>query len=112
MEVFIGFFAVVFLGFVAFFIWYRRAEKRWSVIDQGFYLGVEYGYDTYVRSAAGMANHSKTEVRFDVTVIRFSDGHTRVLRGRYSIPFSSGTKIRIVRNGVGDVCLEDARESG
>ena len=98
----------LFAALIAMHRWIKRAEKTWTLVDQGFYLSVEYGYDTESRRTGAMA-HSTSTVRFDVTVIRFSDGHTHVLRGRHSMPFASGTRMRILRNDLGVVRFEDDR---
>ena len=93
-----------------FWIFQKTYRTEWKVLDQGFYLSVEYGYDTYTTSAAGMANHSKTTRRFDVTVIRFNDGRTCVLRGRYPMSFPSGSLIRIMQNYWQGCRIEDGRQ--
>ena len=97
-------FALIVAAFVRSF---RRAARQWSVVAEGAFAGAE-------RKSAicgGYATPSLWAVRpyrIDTTLVRFEDGTSHSLDGLYHRDFPPGTRVRILRNGLGEMRIESS----
>jgi hypothetical protein len=79
--------AVLSLGIAGWSIF--QARGPWEVKDRGVFEHVEYMVTRGINSHGGPRNSYKTS-------IHFSDRHTLVIPGEYSIEFPKGTPIKVM----------------
>lgn len=97
-------FALIVAAFIRSF---RRASRTWTLVAEGAFAGAER------KSAVcgGFATPTLWGVkpyRVDTTLIRFEDGTSHCLDGLYHRDFPQGTRVRILRNGLGEMRVESS----
>lgn len=91
----------------AFIRSFRRAARTWTLVAEGAFAGAE-------RKSAicgGYVTPSLWAVRpyrIDTTLVRFEDGTSHCLDGLYHRDFPPGTRVRIMRNGLGEMRIESS----
>lgn len=97
-------FALIVAAFVRSF---RRAARHWTLVVEGTFAGAERksvicgGYVTPSLWAA-------RAFRIDTTLVRFEDGTSHCLDGLYHRDYPPGTRVRIMRNGLGEMRIESS----
>jgi hypothetical protein len=85
----------------------RRAARQWSVVAEGAFAGA----DRKSTVSGGYLTPSLWAMRpyrLDTTRVRFQDGTSHFLDGLRHPDFPPGTRVRILRNGLGEMRIESA----
>ncbi len=105
--------AIVFWGclavlFILFGFSVRHRRDDWKLVREGEFNYIVYGEYDYTKRVGSMVHHDE-KVTMKTAAIYFTDGRTYVVDGRPSIPFPTGTHIRILENGLGDYRIKWTR---
>ena len=86
-----------------FLKWYEEKQKNtWKLVEEGEYEHSE------TRTSLIKAGRLSKPMLFTATTIFFKDGKTCPIRGVLFKPPEPGTKIKILRNGLGESRIETA----
>lgn len=96
---------ILFVFVAALLVHTDSLSKQWTVVMTGVYDSADYGYFEREERSGAMV-HTTHYRKIEVTVIRFEDGRTHVMSGRYSMPFPKGSTVRVHRNGLNRHRLE------
>ncbi len=105
--------AVVFWGcfamiMIPLYCTVQHRKDDWKTVREGEFSYIVYGEYDYTKRVGSMVHHDE-KVTMRTAAIYFTDGRTYVVEGRPSIPFPTGTHIRILENGLGDYRIKWTR---
>lgn len=92
-------------GIAALIVWERNASRTWTVVTEGEFDRFEKRQHRYSTRSGAMV-HTTTHHVITVTDVYLADGTRVVCWGGLDPSWPKGTRIRVLRNGLGSYKVE------
>jgi hypothetical protein len=102
----VGVLALGVAGLYALIAWEKKAANTWEVVAEGELDRCEQRRHHYARRSGAMV-HTTHHYTATITVVHFTDGNHVACWGHADPGWPKGTRVRVLKNGLGRHRLEN-----